>query len=777
MRKLFFFKKYLLFIIVFFKLSVSNLYANEPIYFCGGSYDSDYYYYNLFNQENISQKAFYPFLRTDQSPFYKSLQPKDSENIQLWYQFFNEKYSIEILVEVIYGKEEKFQLLKSNKEKESAAIRYLKFAKSTEKVTVNNSRYYWDYDKLIKGRKENAPQLINEGLKLYNKEKNKGLKQRYAYQLIRLYRYNHRFKLALDFFENEKESFKFKNEIYYYILDQVGGCYYKTKQYEKAAYTFLNVFDKSIDKKQSAFVSYKFCTYKKAEGKSLLKTNEEKANQIFITGLRSFSDTMQDLKKITELGIAEDKQELLAIRILNNLERTILGVNFRKNIFQKEAETNGKLNELLRFIIRKINNKHNIEFWKLTEAYVLFLKENIGEAKSKLKLITSKKFKKQKENLAVLFEVFSWQNITQENDVWLTKLFSKDAESIAVLDQCNYTDIIDERLGCSLKNIIIEQLSHLYLKEDKIAQSYLLHNYLENIEGTPSHKLVDELTRFVKKKNKSGFEKLLLKRLTNKGYIETKLVKLMKAAKGDIYFRSGNFNKALPYYENYDVSKEIPATIFSNNIIECFGCDDGYVMEDEVYKADVFSFLNTKMNKYNLLLNLQKLEELSQNKEAKKWQRKLALYLLGNYFFNVSNTGYYRTVVYDGAYWYNYYFGEKRPDISEVIEKKKTYSFPYGGYPNTYNGLANKAMAYYKETIALSSDNELNARCSYMIAKCELNDYYNNIYKDRWSDYDGGDYKKHKKEGFKALKTKYNTTKFYQKIRSKCSFFRLYDSN
>ncbi len=771
-------KKYIVFISVLLSFVTQKMYANDEIYFCGGwSYDPDYYYYNLFNQENISQKAFYPFLRTEESNFYGNVKLHESENIRLWYDFFNGENSIEVLTKVIYQKDEVVDVLKGDKR--VAGIKYLKFAKSVEEVAVNDSKNYWDYDELMKVRKTTAPKLIGKGLKLFSEEKNKELKLRYGYQLIRLFRYSHQFTQALEFFNNEILPMQLKNEIFYYILDQVGGCYYKTKQYEKAAYVFLTVFDKSIDKKQSAFVSYKFCTYKKAEGKSLLKTREEKANQIFITALRSFSDTMGDLERILELGIAEDKQELLAIRIINNFERSILNIDFDKNIFQKREGVNNKLAQLQKFIIKKTQGNNNIEFWKLTDAYVSFLKENISEAKEKLKSINTKKFSKQKEDLALLFEVFSWDRITSEREIWLADLLSKRTKGLTVVGQCYYTKDTEQRISCSLKNIIVEQLSHLYLNEGKIAQSYLLHNYLKNVKEISSHKLVDDIARFVNKENKNSFEKLLLKDLTD-NFSQKTIKEIVSNAKGAMYFRSGDIDNALQYL-NPSEKKDIDPKVFSNNTVECFECHSDYVMEDEVYKADVFSFLNSKMNKYDLFSNLKKLEEMTNDQSIKQWKRKLANYLLGNYFFNVSNTGYYRTIVYPGQkYWYRYYFGSTRPDISEVIDEKKTYSFPSGGYANLYNGLADKAKEYYKRTIAMSTDNELNARCSYMIAKCELNDYYNNqstTSRWSWDGYEGDEYKKHSTEGFEALKRKYRNTKFFQRIRSKCSFFRSYDAN
>ncbi|SNR16258.1 hypothetical protein [Tenacibaculum jejuense] len=758
-------------------VTTPKVFADDaPNYFCGGwYYDADSFYYNLFNQENISQKAFYPFLRTDVNPFYEKQSLVDSKNVHEWYSFFNKKYTKDQLVKILYGKEKKVITIQGKTAKEKAAKTYINFAKSCEKITVSNEGYYWDYEALIKKRKHNAPDLINKGLSLYSKENNASLKLRYAYQLIRLYRYNYQFQTAIEFYNNEVKSNVAKNEVYYYILDQIAGCYYKLKNYEKAAYLFLKVFDKSIDKKKSAFVSYKFCTYKKAEGKSFLTTKEEKANQIFITAIRKFSDTMQDLEEITDLGIAEDKQELLAIRIINNLERAILDINYRRSIFQVEERVADELIALQSYVDRKLEGTPvNLEFWKLTDAYISFLNQDFKTAEKKLSLINSKKFQEQKESLAKVFEVFSWTTINKENELWLSKFLGKNEKGIIMLGPCDIEEN-QAKFSCNLRGIILEQVSHLYLKENKLAQSYLIHNYLEDLKEISSHDLVDDIIQFIKKEDKNDFEKSLLVSVEDKRF--QSLIAIAEEAKGLMYFRSGDFNIAKPYFTPSE-NKNIPAAIFSNNTIECFNCKANTVMEDEVYKASAYSFLNKKMNLYDLLDNLQTLERMTQDANTKQWKKKLAYYLLGNYFYNASNTGYYRAYTYYGKdRHYNYDLGSKRSDINDVIVKKKTYSFPYGGYRNTYNGLAKKAKYYYQKTIAMSTDNELNARCSYMIAKCELNEYYNNGWDSDYSGYEGDEFTKFENSGFEALKTKYKNTKFYDFIRSKCSYFRQYDAN
>jgi len=64
----------------------------------------------------------------------------------------------------------------------------------------------------------------------------------------------------------------------------------------------------------------------------------------------------------------------------------------------------------------------------------------------------------------------------------------------------------------------------------------------------------------------------------------------------------------------------------------------------------------------------------------------------------------------------------------------------------------------------MSTDKKLNARCLYMMAKCELNAYYNSGVVLDYGGYDGtvdSDTKPYK-TSFKELKAAYKDTKFYK---------------
>ena len=235
--------------------------------------------------------------------------------------------------------------------------------------------------------------------------------------------------------------------------------------------------------------------------------------------------------------------------------------------------------------------------------------------------------------------------------------------------------------------------------------------------------------------------------------------------------------------ENSSVESLVSARIFSNNVKECFNCPETEVMVDSVFLATAFSFIKSKFTKADLAQNLMKLDSLT--KDTKTWKRKLAHYLTANYYYNISNTGYFRGTLSGQSHCcsYNYFFStySKHQLAEDLIKTNKGYNlFNIENYNKTYFSFANRAKEHYEKVISLSSDRELNARCLYLAAKCELNMMYNseNFSCSGYNYYDGSitnEIMKYK-ESFKKLHNNYRDTKFYKMILKECGFFRIYCS-
>ena len=155
------------------------------------------------------------------------------------------------------------------------------------------------------------------------------------------------------------------------------------------------------------------------------------------------------------------------------------------------------------------------------------------------------------------------------------------------------------------------------------------------------------------------------------------------------------------------------------------------------------------MNSKTLAEVLLKLETMT--KEHANWKGQLAYYLLGNFYTNISNTGYYRSSLWNESNCCHYRQME------------------------TYLALAHKAKFYYEQVIEHSNNTELKARTTFLLAQCEQNITENE------SSYDShyfvneqamNDVSQDYLDYFNTLSTTYRNTAFYNKARKTCSYFR-----
>jgi len=757
-------------------LTYIALLFTSTILACGGG---EWWYgmnfYNLFKQTNISAEEFYPFLRDDYSLYYgenydedgKEVYPKG--NVNLWGEILK-NWTKEEIEKAVY--KSNFDWKNKNSALEKNAKTYLEFAQECSVLfsyrTIKNS---WDYDEaLLASKHENidTKALLSKANLLLGKETNPQLKARYYYQIIRIFHYTKNYSDAIVFFESKVENKLPKNEIYYYILDQVAGCHYSAGNHDLAAYYFTKVLNKSIDRKKSAYNSFNFCTFKHVDGEHYSKGIEDEKDLLLIKSLRDFSDEVNNIKKFIALGANDSRVELLFMRAMSNVEQQVWATDSYEH--EKKLpylDDKGNHDDLLQIAEQQMADAtvKNKDFWIMSSSYLSFINQDLIAAKNKLKAV--KTFSNQKKILNIIYEVFSWKKISPENENYINKvLLEHPNKKVSYWNSEN-----DWRL------LILDKIGHTYYKNGEIAKAFLVHKRIKNTNKLQSLTLLNALEAFYLKTNKSDYEKELLKlnTIANVDYID-----YINYQKGVYYLYEKNPTLALEFFtknKTYKGSKTIPAKIFSNNIKECFECPENEVMEDEVYKA--FPFIKNEFSRKELTKNLIALEKLRHHET--KWKVKLANYLLANYYFNISNTGYYRGLLTSNGNCCtnNYIKGDKYKAADHIIENKAGYNLSdIERHEKKYFGLSSTAMDYYQKTIALSTDKELNARCLYLMAKCELNNFYNlgstDTFEVKVNEY--YTFKLPQYKSFKILEEEYANTDFYDMIIEECSYFKLYSS-
>jgi hypothetical protein len=471
--------------------------------------------------------------------------------------------------------------------------------------------------------------------------------------------------------------------------------------------------------------------------------------------------------KFSELDANDKRIEVLFVRSINALESQMLAKNYNLNDKKIPYLTDdSNLKELLLLSKSQSTNSKvkNRDFWLLSHSYLTFLNNDFKTANDQLKKV--KFYTEQKDKLAIIYEVFSWDIISVQNENFIQESlekFPKPENSYGIKNDFH--------------QIILDYIAHRYYKNNELAKAFLVHNYIQRADNLSSLSLINDLESFYNKPNKSEFEKTLLV----KNDVKHTFLDYVNHLKGVYYLHNFDPKMALNFFNkcesiNHDVT--ISNEIFSNNTIECFNCPTENVMVDQVYKADVFSFIKPAFNPIELTQYLMKLEAMTQHETI--WKAKLANYLLGNYYFNISNTGYYRGALTgrrDNDYSYFGYNFESYRNGDEAIQKKKGYNLiDISYYPKNYFASSLVAANYYKHVIELSTDKELNARCLYLIAKCELNQMYNGAdlktYQVKFGKYDN--IKLPFSKAFYELKNNYSDTRFHEMIIEECSYFRYY---
>jgi hypothetical protein len=187
----------------------------------------------------------------------------------------------------------------------------------------------------------------------------------------------------------------------------------------------------------------------------------------------------------------------------------------------------------------------------------------------------------------------------------------------------------------------------------------------------------------------------------------------------------------------------LPGNPFNGNIQDCHDCDHAAVQKTKYSKFRLVEIIQIMQNK------VKKGEELYNN-----------YLLLGNAFYNISHFGNARRF-YEG----------------NIIGESMSTPWMIGNFYMKMLTDMSIAKSYYQNAYDVATTNEQKAKCAYMMAKCERNEYYNAEFytKSEWDYSVNADFKEW--SGFKILKTLYSDTKYYKDVIRECDYFAKYTEN
>ena len=771
-------------------------------------YSEDEAFFNLFNQELIADKNLMPFLLTYDNIYYKedywspgmrSLDTINTDyNILEWKKYFDNQISEADLHYLVYDSKvnelsrilSSQSVLKENKKLQHSellnpkgieALKYLLFAKTCEPyaVKINREDNEWQYiETRTKLPKATFMSIAKEGNQLYASTQNTSIKLRIAYQLVRLSHYGGFNDDAVRYFKTYVEPLNDKSLLYYYAMEQKAGALYNQKKFDLAAYDYIRVFANTPDRKLAAYTSFAISdqmNFNKAL--ALCKTPEEKATIYLLRGYDNFANQLTEMKNVYAVSPNSSALELLAVRELNKLERSILELPQQyatKQTFLNPSatlKTNLQNDILFAEKILKENKLKRTAFWQVYLAHLYFMSGNYAKAQSIAEVVKSDEelILEQKNRTAFSAYLAQQKTIDQhvENEVYKRFVNNKDEFE---------------------QKYIWEVMGHKYLAQKNYAKAFLCHNDLSGLYTSLDVKIIDDLMSFVQQQNKNDIENYLLEKISKNGSPMTALNEL----KGSYYFKTDDLENAEKWYEkvpenyaflklhewDYDkniaIEKEgkfngysnIPGKIFSTGIQPYFDIPVDKAMTDKTYKS--FDFIKENMTKKEVvkaLIELKKITAGSDEKSAK------ANFLLGNFYYNTSPGGYFRNVMYyePDNYYLSYIYSYEE---TTKLPLKTPYNYDGGTGLFFYNNVV-KPKSYYLAAEKISGDNELKAKSVFGASKCELDINYAGANYDFWSNYKLL-YSPTTRPLFTKLKTNYSNTAFFKEAKSNCLYFEYY---
>ncbi|CAM2872946.1 hypothetical protein SAMN05444143_101401 [Flavobacterium succinicans] len=680
-----------------------------------GKADSATVHYFLFDSSAVAVQDIYAFYKTK----------KSTKNVEIW-----------------------DSKLKLKDTKIKNFIDFLYLAKQIETVSVNTD--YWSYDPVpVKTfKKEETVKTIEAN---YKNTKNAFLKNRYWFQTMKAYFYSDNRKEAFDFFQKTEATVP-KNELYYRALSYLAGFYYKEKEYAKSNYLYAIVFDKCPEMRIVS--AYNFHPQEENDWNASLamaKDNQEKAALWAIQGY--YKDEVRAVEKIFELDPKSAHLDYLLTRLINKTERNM------NHSFSKTVESNDVKKQTVSE--NKSDNKKKID------AEVLGLVTKIAGAGTTVQPYL---WDMALGYLYTLTEDFS------KAEAFYTKVEQKmPAKKLAhyqlrLLRFVNNLSKI-EKLTAQNEKTIIKDLNWLYheLPKEKGIPEFRFWNatkwskkYLASLYNASGNRVMAELFDYTNDywswSTGNSFYDSSLNLLAMKNFLtktnKTDLEQVGESIYGVKLAEINNFQAVKATFKN-----DIPAAIefmkqsdslqnivfygnpFNGGIKDCHDCDHVAYQKRKYSQLDFLTTIKTMQDKI-----LAK-EEVYTNS-----------LLLGNAFYNITH------------------FGNARMFYESQIAG-------YGSTPYSFRAPIKKmitdcslAKMYYQKAFEAAKNKEQKAKCLYMMAKCERNEYYNKKYSAIESVWEIPEEEVNfiAFDGFVKLKTNYSDTKYYQEVIGECGYFRTY---
>jgi len=654
---------------------------------CGWD-EGDWYYYNLFNQEIMNDERYRPFLLVYGSRYYTNDTLRNG-NIEEWRQYLGLSYE-DTQYLVFKASREDLQNLSKGKvvldgnmsfatasfmKNHKQALLYLAYAKYLEPymriIPGEDTDFYWDLPEYA----YNAGDLDYEKVKTvltksWNAESDNELKLRYGYQLVRLAHYTRRYQEAVQLFNQYVESLKMHTELYYYALAQKAGALRGLGETQQANRDFIRVFANSYDLKTMAYTSLTMGWDNEIDFADFVASaadNNERNDIFFMMGYSDFNNPVNEIEKIVATDPDAIQAKVLMVRAVNMIERRMLPSepNWEQEgnnslypyLSPTDTESRAFFNQALRLSDMQRDKASDKNFWNLASSYLHFLNKDFDLAGRCLDNVQSTKddYLDMVNHLGAYLDICRQPKINADVECYL---FDNYAELIKGEENYNYNYAYNTFVGLVLAN--------RYALQGERAKSYLTLHHIVQITDEPTEALVDDVQAFLNKKKKTSLECYLADNSTLEVANPNNYLSYIK---GVLRLTEGDLKSAKSLFEK-QTRLQVSPLIFGHNIVVYFSGDEEEIMHGEY--IDDFPFIHDNMSELDVtdaLIQLQKLGEKKGNEAAK------ANYLIANFFYNVSRTGYYRHYLrFDDNNAFSYWkFGPDAKAYKNTLELSNAY--------------------------------------------------------------------------------------------------------
>lgn len=622
-------------------------------------------------------------------------------------------------------------LRQKNNDKIKSFFSYLSVAKKCEAFSTNKIAEWWSDDTKNKKAPDVAAMkpLVTTLTNVLAKQHDPFLRERYWFQLVRLNYFQAAWKNCIASFDANKNEFP-KNDMYYRAMAYMAGAYYKQAKYGAANYYYSLVFKGCDALKIVAHWSFhpqeeKDCN----QTLSMCASNEEKITLWQMLGI-FYGDETRSIGEIYKLNPASDALNLLLVRTVNKAEQSFNFYNDYGSLYGDPSDKKNAGDLQLVTKIAEANNTNKPNLWYMACGYLSFLNGN-GAMADKYYAKASKIMTKndlEKDQLHIL-EISAKVARVQKIDAAFEKSVLADFEWLSTMKGTEYPSL---RYG-SLWSWIKFTMAKKYARQKEWVKSECFKHGSDFYNDETK---IASLLAFKKNQQLPSYDKFC--------------ANLSQYKEEDIYHYlavrktlQGKLDEAIAFMKQVPGATDIvmPGNPFNGFIKDCHDCD--HEAKQKV--------------KYNALSLLVKMKEMQDSIDAGK-NVFINARLLGNAYYNITHFGnarmfYESNNIYQGAY--------SPYSLDSVFRVILT-------------DMGNAKRCYNAAFTAATTD-EQKALSSYMLAKCERNQWFNVVYyADKKTEWETTSVDFVAWPAFKTLKSQYSNTAYYKEVIKECGWFSTY---